>query len=56
MLGPRRVARKRGVAACGGITAFTLGRAVPGESEMKMHLYPKAEPTSKARILQPCTV
>jgi hypothetical protein len=31
MLGPRRVARKRGVAACGGITAFTLGRAAPSE-------------------------
>lgn len=29
--GPRRVARKRGVAACGGITAFTLGRAAPSE-------------------------
>ena len=31
MLGPRRVARKRGVAARGGITAFTLGRAAPSE-------------------------
>ena len=31
MLEPRRVARKRGVAACGGIMAFTLGRAAPSE-------------------------